>query len=91
VDHAVLKVLSSGQSRNEKILPLYTRTSARPKCGDSQENRGHAHQNLGPPKNILVMPIQISGHTPIQFDSHDVTVRKLGSRNGVKIYNFDQF
>ena len=28
VDHAVLKILSSGQSRNEKILPLYTRTQA---------------------------------------------------------------
>jgi len=84
VDHAVLKVLSSGQSRNEKIRPLYTRTRARPKFGDSQENRGHAHQNLGPPKNILVMPIQISGHTPIQFDSHDVTARKLGSQIGTQ-------
>ena len=49
MDLAVLKVLSSGQSRNEKIRTSYTRTSARPKYGDSQENPGHAHQNLGPP------------------------------------------
>ena len=84
MDHAVLKVLSSGQSRNEKIRTLYTRTSARPKYGDSQENRGHAHQNLGPPKKILVMPIQISGRTPIKFDGHDVMPQKSGTQIGTQ-------
>ena len=84
MDHAVLKVLSSGQSRNEKIRLLYTRTQARQEFGDSQENRGHAHQKIGPPKKIYVMPIQIIGQYHIKFDGHDVTARKLGSQIGTQ-------
>ena len=48
MDHAVLKVLSSGQSRNEKIRTLYTRTSAAQNLGTPQENHGQDQENLGP-------------------------------------------
>ena len=48
MDHAVLKIFSSGQSRNEKIRTLYTRTSAAQNLGTPQENHGHDHENLGP-------------------------------------------
>ena len=76
----ILENSQQWQSRNEKIRPLYSRTQARPKLGDSQENRWHAHQNIGHSKKMLVMPIQISWHTPINFDGHDVTARKLDSK-----------
>jgi len=66
MDYAVLKVLSSRQSRNEKNRPLYTLTSASTKMGTPKKiNRLHAHQNLGPLKKFLVKPIQLSGHTPV--------------------------